>query len=55
MEQSPSSGANNHSTSPQIPLHLPNPKVNYHVHNSPGHWSLSWTSWIQSTPSNPVF
>jgi len=34
MEQSPSSVANSHSTSQEIPCTLRNPKVHYRVHNS---------------------
>jgi len=53
MEQSPPRTANSHSVSQEIPCLLYKPKVHYFVHNS-RHGSLSWTRWIQSTPSPPI-
>jgi hypothetical protein len=48
MEQSPSWEANRFSASQENPRILLNPKVHYHIRNSPP--SLAWASSIQSMP-----
>jgi hypothetical protein len=40
----------------QISCFLWNPKIRCTVHEPPlRHWTLFWASWIQSTPSHPIF
>jgi len=53
MERSPSSQADSRSANQEIPRLLWNPKVHYHVHNSPPLVSIL-SQMIQSTPSHSI-
>ena len=53
MEQSHSWEANRFSANQEIPNILLNPKVHNHIHKCP-QLSLSWSSYIKSTPPHPT-
>jgi len=45
MEKCPSSEANSHSASQEIPA----------FYGTPSHWSIFWARWSQCTPLHCVF